>query len=61
VTGVTNLNYRILLVSLDGEFKSLAESQEREAFVLSIPSPDGKYLAYTSQWTEANVSLLENF
>jgi hypothetical protein len=53
--------FKILLVDLDGQFTSLAESRDGEWISVPIPSPNGHYLGYLSRWDQGNVALLENY
>ena len=62
VSGQTGQSFKILLVRLDGGFKSLSEFPMGRGWPFAPkPSPDGRYLAYYLRLFEENVALLENY
>jgi eukaryotic-like serine/threonine-protein kinase len=51
----------ILWLDLSGKSKIIASKGPVPYYTRLLPSPDGRFLAYTEQTTESNAFLLENF
>jgi len=51
----------LMWMDLDGNSKIIATKGPDPYFTNPLPSPDGRFLAYTQEANESNVMLLENF
>jgi serine/threonine protein kinase/Tol biopolymer transport system component len=60
-TCMSPASLNLIYVSVTGTVSTLLENGHRQAVFNPQPSPDGKYLAYSTQTWDSNVWVLENF
>jgi eukaryotic-like serine/threonine-protein kinase len=54
-------SYNLLHVTPSGKVQPLLRNGHRQWMIDPLPSPNGKYLAYTAQTTDSNIWMIEKF
>ena len=61
VTSWSPDSYNLLHITLAGKVQSLLKNTHTQLLHRSLPSPDGKYLAFEALTVDSNVWIVENF